>query len=169
MKPIHLSDDAIVGALRAESAQMDAPEHVIQRAFTIWQSKAKLETTSIISKILAVIKFDSAMQSPVQLGVRSIGASTRQIIFSADSRDIDLRIAAKNVVGNAKSWSVSGQILGPDETGAVTLVSANREWTASLDDMGEFNFDDLPEGEYRLSAALGGTEIALPEFRIPAH
>jgi hypothetical protein len=169
MKLHHLSDDAIGEALRAESAQLDAPEHVIQRAFTIWQPKATAKTESIVSKILAVIKFDSAQQSPMALGVRSIGYATRQIIFSADMRDIDLRIAAKNINQSAKAWAVSGQILGPDEGGSVTLAGTGREWTTSIDEMGEFHFDDLPDGDYRLSAHFEGAEVALPSFRIPAN
>ncbi|MGL4232943.1 MAG: carboxypeptidase-like regulatory domain-containing protein, partial [Casimicrobium sp.] len=133
------------------------------------QPKVKPETTSIVSKILAVIKFDSAMQSPISLGVRSVGATTRQIIFSADTRDIDLRIAAKSAMPSTKAWTVSGQILGPDENGLIVLTGAGREWTTSIDEMGEFHFDDLPEGDYRLSANFEGAEVTLPGFRIPAH
>ncbi len=165
----HLTDDDIATGLRAETAQFDAPEHVIQRAFTIWRAKAKPENESIVSKILAIIKFDSALQSPMALGVRSVGAATRQIIFSADMRDIDLRIAAKGAAQAAKAWTVSGQILGPDEGGSVTLAGTNREWTTSIDEMGEFHFDDLPEGDYRLCARFEGAEVDLPEFRIPTN
>jgi hypothetical protein len=168
MNPIHLSDDAIIEALRAESTQMDAPEHVIQRAFTLWKPKTAPAQQSLLSKIMAVLKFDSSAVSPMALGVRSIGSPTRQMLFSAEGRDIDLRIAPR-AKGASRQWDITGQVLGPDDNGSVSLRGTNREWSANLNDLSEFHIEDIPEGEYQLMVLLNGSVIVLPEIKIPAH
>jgi hypothetical protein len=168
MKPHQLTDDAIVQALRAESTQMDAPEHVIQRAFTIWKPKTATASQTVLSKVLAVLKFDSMTASPVAMGVRSIGSATRQMLFSAEGRDIDVRIAPRTI-GNAQKWDVVGQVLGPDDNGSVSLRSEHREWSANLNELSEFHIEDVPEGEYQLLVMLNGSVIVLPDLKIPAH
>jgi hypothetical protein len=168
MKPNHLSDDAIVQALRAESAQTDAPEHVIQRAFTIWKPKTAVAPQTLLSKVFAVLKFDSLAVSPVAMGVRSIGSTTRQMLFSAEGRDIDVRIAPRSI-GNTQKWDVVGQVLGPDDNGSVSLRSEHREWSVNLNELSEFHIEDVPEGEYQLMVLLNGSVIVLPDLKIPAH
>jgi hypothetical protein len=168
MKPTHVSDDAIIEALRAESTQLDAPEHVIQRAFTLWKPKTAPAQESLLSKMFAVLKFDSSSVLPVAMGVRSIGSQTRQMLFSAEGRDIDLRIAPR-AKGASRQWDITGQVLGPDDNGSVSLRGANCEWSANLNDLSEFHIEDIPEGQYQLLVMLNGSVIVLPEIRIPAH
>jgi hypothetical protein len=168
MKPISLTDDVLIEALRAESTQMDAPEHVIQRAFTIWRPKTAAASQTLLSKVFAVLKFDSLAASPVSLGVRSIGSTTRQMLFSAEGRDIDVRVAPRSM-GNTRKWDIIGQVLGPDDNGSVSLRSSSREWSANLNDLSEFHIEDVPEGEYQLMVMLNGSVIVLPDLKIPAH
>jgi hypothetical protein len=168
MKPIHLSDDAIIEALRAESTQMDAPEHVIQRAFTLWKPKIANLQQSLLGKVFAALKFDSAAVSPMSMGVRSIGGTTRQMLFSAEGRDIDVRIAPR-VKGATRQWDITGQVLGPDDNGSVSLRGANREWSSNLNEMSEFLIEDVPEGECQLMVLFNGSVVVLPELKIPAH
>jgi hypothetical protein len=72
MKPQIRDDDTLVSALRAETTQLDAPEHVVRRAFEIWQPRAA--KASMLGKVLANLKFDSKALSPMALGVRSVSA-----------------------------------------------------------------------------------------------
>lgn len=168
MKPYSLSDDAISNTLRAESQQVDAPEHVIQRAFTLWKPKTAQAPQTLLSKVFAVLKFDSLTVSPVALGVRSIGSTTRQMLFSAEGRDIDVRVAPRSS-GSCKKWDVIGQVLGPDDNGSVSLRNASNEWSSTLNELSEFHIEDVPEGEYQLMVMLNGSVIVLPDLKIPAH
>jgi hypothetical protein len=164
MKPIDLSDEPLIQALKAESAQLDAPEHVIQRAFTIWKPKAA-EKPSLVNRILAILKFDSFAESPISLGVRSISSSSRQILFSAEGRDIDVRISPLSSRGSTV-FSVSGQILGPDDSGSVSLESDARQWSADLNELSEFQFEDVPAGKYEMTVSLNDTVIVLPKIDV---
>jgi hypothetical protein len=164
MKPIDLSDESLIQALRTESAQFDAPEHVIQRAFTIWKPKAT-EKPSLAHHILATLKFDSFTESPISLGVRSVSSSNRQILFSAEGRDIDVRVSSLSKRGSMV-FSVSGQILGPDDSGSVSLESDARQWSADLNELSEFQFEEVPAGKYEMTVSLGDTVIVLPKIDV---
>jgi hypothetical protein len=164
MKQKQLSDEAIVAALKAESALIDAPEYVVQRAFGLWTPKAAVQP-SLIARIVATLKFDSASLSPVAMGVRSVGSTSRQLLFSAEGRDIDLRLTPTSS-GNRSAWSVSGQVLGPDDSGSVSLLGAHREWSMPLNELSEFFIEDIPAGEYKLTLLLNGSVIVLPDISV---
>lgn len=164
MKPQIRDDDTLVSALRAETTQLDAPEHVVRRAFEIWQPRAA--KASMLGKVLASLKFDSKALSPMALGVRSVSATGRQMIFSAGERDFDVRISP-NTSSGATRWEVSGQVLGPDETGTVVLQGGGAEWLSPLNDLSEFQFADLPAGTYELSVSFDDSSVVLPEIEIP--
>jgi len=89
---------------------------------------------------------------------------TRQLVFSAEGRDIDLRIAP-----SGPRFTVSGQVLGPDDHGAVALSPEQASASvheAPLDQFGEFRLADVVAGRYRLSLLLGEHEIELPPFDV---
>lgn len=165
MKPEMRNDEMLVSALRAEATQFDAPEHVVHRAFDIWQPRAK--KASLLDKVLATLKFDNTALSPMSLGVRSVSTAGRQLIFSAGERDFDVRISP-NATSGATSWDVSGQVLGPDETGTVHLQCGGGEWSSPLNELSEFQFAGLPAGTYELSVSFEGSSIVLPQIEIPA-
>jgi hypothetical protein len=164
MNTKNLTDETIVSALRAESTQIDAPEHVIQRAFGIWSPKA-VAKPSFAARILATLKFDSAAVSPIAMGVRSVSMASRQMLFSAEGRDIDVRLAPEKKSGQA-AWSISGQVLGPDDNGSVSLLGERREWSSELNELSEFFIEDVPAGEYQLTFMLNGSMIVLPQIQV---
>lgn len=65
-----------------------------------------------------------------------------------------------------------GQVLGPDETGAVELASesigASGAHVAPLNAGGEFHINGIRPGLYVLTMRLSGDDIVLPAFRIGA-
>jgi hypothetical protein len=114
--------------------------------------------------VLAVLSFDSWGQPALAAGLRSTGSATRQLVFSAEGCDIDLRISP-----SGERFAVSGQVLGPDDTGAVVLTPEQAEATvheAALDALGEFHLADVAPGRYQLSLLLAGHEIVLPPFEV---
>ena len=83
-------------------------------------------------------------------------------------RDIDLRISPA-----ADQFALTGQILGPDESGQVELATQTGDGieladarVAALDALGEFRLDGVRGGTYRLTLRLGGDEIVLPPIEV---
>lgn len=162
-----LGDAELLARLPAAAGLPDAPAGWQQRALAAWRTgtNAKVPPAEALQalreRILAVLSFDSWGASPLTAGLRSTGSATRQLVFSAEGRDIDLRI-----VPSGQRFAVSGQVLGPDERGAVVLSSGQTSWESALDDFGEFRLTDVAPGRYRLMLMLTRQEIELPAFDI---
>jgi hypothetical protein len=90
-------------------------------------------------------------------------------LFNAQGRDVDLRIAPSVGVG---AFVLSGQILGPDETGVLELADCSAAGSAtrsiSLDELGEFRIDGIGRGTYLLTLRVGDDQIDLPAIEIGA-
>lgn len=168
-KPLsHLSDAELLARVPAAAALADAPADWQRRALAAWRAPATVSLAQAIDtlrkRILAVLSFDSWAQAPLAAGLRSTGSATRQLVFSAEGHDIDLRI-----VPSGARFVVSGQVLGPDEHGAVALAPDQAGATvheAPLDAMGEFHLADVTPGRYQLSLLLAGHDVVLPPFDV---
>jgi len=78
---------------------------------------------------------------------------------------VELRISA---VPGTDHWRLSGQVLGPDESGWACLsgvggYSADSVWS----DLSEFSFEDVPPGPCTLVIRGGDWELFLPDLMIP--
>ncbi len=167
--PLHpLSDAELLARLPAAAALPDAPADWQRRALAAWRAPAPLSLARAVDalrqRLLAVLSFDSWAQPALAAGLRSTGSATRQLVFSAEGRDIDLRIAP-----SGERFAVHGQVLGPDDNGAVALApeqAAATVYEAPLDAMGEFHLAGVAPGRYQLSLLLAGHEIVLPTFDV---
>lgn len=165
MKPLaNLPDDEFERLLREAVALPDAPPALVQRAIALWSTRPA-GTPSLLRRIAAALAFDSWAQPAALAGVRAPRSATRHLLFSAEGRDIDLRIAP---AGDA--FTLAGQVLGPDEAGEIELAAssggaARRE---PLDALGEFRIEGVAPGEYRLALRLGADEIELPAVTVGA-
>jgi hypothetical protein len=159
------SDDDLAPLVRRAAALPDAPPALIGAATALWPVKTSVaEVARSAARLLAaVLRFDSWAAAPVAFGMRSLPADTRHLLFSAMGRDIDLRIAPAEEL-----FALSGQILGPDESGRVEVNAAGSadKRVASIDDLGEFRVDGLPKGTYLLTLRMGRDEIALPPIEV---
>lgn len=161
-----LSDAELLARLPEASRLPDAPAAWQRRALAAWPSTPPLvQALQVLrERIQAVLSFDSWTASPLAVGLRSTGSATRQLVFSAEGRDIDLRVAP-----SGERFAIRGQVLGPDERGAVALSPELTGMTfheTALDDFGEFKLDDVAPGRYRLTLLLGQQEIELPAFDV---
>src|SRR4051812_30258609 len=124
MKPIPaLSDDELADLARRAESLDDAPEHMIRRAMDLWQApQAQVSDLArhLVNRLKAALTFDSWAAPGLAFGVRNVpsASDTRQLLFSAQGRDLDIRITPA-----AHRFEVSGQILGPDLTGSIELLS----------------------------------------------
>lgn len=162
-----LSDDELGRlARRAASELPDAPAAWQQAANALWTPQAiRAGVQAVVRRIAAVLSFDSWAAPASALAVRSSGSPTRHLLFTAQGRDVDLRIAPAQ-----RAYTVSGQVLGPDETGVVELVIEGADGHAAhvthLDALGEFSIHGVPDGTYVLTLRMGGDEIVLPAVEV---
>jgi hypothetical protein len=112
-----------------------------------------------VRKLLALLSFDSGM-APAY-GLRSGSTPVRQMLFTVDEFDIDLRIES-----SGSGWRLAGQLLGGSTGGEVTLIGSGEHYNALLTELGEFVLEPLAAGAYRLSIFMPGVELALPELSI---
>jgi hypothetical protein len=176
MKPVEtLSDDEFVRRVQQAVALPEAPASVVQAAIDLWphrhQVTIKEVAVATVRLVSAVLSFDSWARPAVALGMRGAATDTRHLLFSAKGRDVDLRITPAS-----DRYALSGQILGPDETGLVELsthgadgMKAPGARVVSLDDFGEFRLDDVNVGTYRLTVRVGSDEIVLPPIEVGAR
>jgi hypothetical protein len=146
----------------------DVPEWASQRALNAWKAPAtaKLGFVNQIGRALARITFDSwAQLSAGAVPVLRSGSQTRQLLFSFEDHDIDLRIS-QEPTGN---FVLTGQILGPVDHGQVHWFESGdvvvRE-SALVDDGGEFLIANLQPGRGVLSFEINGSQFESPEFNL---
>ena len=172
MKPLQqLSDDDLVQALRRAHRELpDAPPAWQRSALALFRAPAGTSlrdaAVALGRLVHAVLTFDSWAAPSLVGGMRSLRSPTRHLLYSAQGRDIDLRI---NPQGGL--FSLSGQILGPDETGRIELVALGSPDTAvghegALDALGEFRIDGVPAGLYRLSLHVGDAPIIVQPLEV---
>jgi hypothetical protein len=162
--PTSADDDALAPLVKRAASLPDAPPELIGAATALWPKPSVADVARSAARLLAaVLKFDSWAGAPLAFGMRSLPADTRHLLFSAMGRDIDLRIGRCEEL-----FALSGQILGPDESGRVEINAAGSadKRVAAIDDLGEFRVDGLPRGTYLLTLRMGGDEIALPPIEV---
>ena len=190
--PERWSDDELLGELRLAVAALPDVPAALQRAalqlLPVAGAKAGAkpgaglvaQAGALLAQarhLVAVLAFDSWAQPMLAHGMRSVRAPTRHLLFSAEGRDVDLR-----VIPNAASYSIAGQILGPDDAGSIELVAdlvadleadlaadrarSGAALTAQLDALGEFRIDSVPPGRYVMTLRLAAGDIVLPAVNV---
>lgn len=146
-------------ALMHTDDSADAPAHLISRASRLLRQRkaSKPQAPGLLRRMVAALTFDSA--SSLALGMRSGAGQSRQMLFTADGIDLDVR-----VMTNGDEVSVSGQVLGPDASGSAVLSNSAISVTVLLNEQGEFVLPALSVGRYILTLHYGDTEIVVPEL-----
>jgi hypothetical protein len=128
-----------------------APETLLNAAYDILVPSPKVGRK--IGRILASMIFDSFTQ-PAFAGARG-AAAARQMVLRAAEFDVHVRIS-----GKADSRQITGQVLSRGERGFTHAASVyllhggTRIRSGMLDAMGEFEFEDAPEGLLSLQIDL---------------
>ena len=173
--PDPTDDPALEQALRASRALEDAPPWLIAKAIALMPAAASAAGTApatlgqALRRLLGRLVSDSGPVPALALGLRSGAAGVRQLLYSTEGRDIDLRVAP--ATDGTAGWWLSGQVLGPDLHGEVCLVGTGAEagtpWRVALDELSEFRFGPVPDGRWQLTLRTSDTEIELPAFDLP--
>ena len=167
-------DAELEQALYASRALEDAPGALIARtvaavhALQAARAAPAAVAPGLLQRVLAVLSFDSAGAPALAFGVRAGGPASRQLLFTAQGHDVDLRITAA-VPGAGEWWLLSGQVLGPQSQGQVSLADATGTVVTqcALSEMGEFRLAAVSRGRYTMNIRLGTVELVLPELSVP--
>jgi anti-sigma factor RsiW len=153
-------------AMRADDTE-PVPEHVISRLLPIFDRRLRRsepEPVGLTRRLVGILRFDSGTNLVPAFGLRADQQGPRQLLFEAEPYEIDVRAEPLG-----QEWTVSGQLLGPDEatTGEVELLGGDSTIQSPLNDMLEFRLPPVPSGAYTLDLRLsGGTVIQIAPLRL---
>lgn len=135
----------------------DAPRDVLASAINIFSH----EKRSPLRRIVAILTFDSRNPGPV-FGVRSLPAASRQMLYSAEEIDLELRITVRN-----DECVLAGQVIGEGcAEGHVEISGVGGRSTATLNEICEFTLPPIPPGNYSLTVRMLDREIEIPELEL---
>lgn len=148
----------LVQLMRTDDTQ-DAPRDLV--AFAVNLFKSRQHEKSIVRRLIAILSFDSLTTTPA-FGVRSANISSRQLLYSAEDSEIDLRVSQQD-----NSWIVSGQVLGHAcVQGQAEIIGDDVSLTAGLNDLCEFRFPGVPAGEYTLNLRFPDIVLEVPRLEL---
>jgi hypothetical protein len=155
--------EGVINLMRTDKAE-DAPRDLVAHTINLWRTRAAVpKEPSLIQRIVAVLSFDSLQTSPA-FAVRSGHAAARQLFYSAEGCDLDLRITQ-----SGEMWNVAGQVFGKECAGGhVEIESASSVAKADLNDQCEFALAALPSGGYQLRLCLTDIEVEIPQLELRA-
>lgn len=149
-----------IGFMRSDTAE-DAPVELIRHAKNLFREKVVERGPSLLQVIIASLSFDSLTNAPA-FGLRSQTSAGRQLIYSTETADIDLRVSPED-----DQWQIAGQILGADCPGGdVDLVGDDFSVSAELNELCEFSFGSVPAGAYKISIHLPDATIETPRLEL---
>jgi hypothetical protein len=137
----------------ARSHLKSASDRELQNAMHIYPQQPD-GSGSRIRSILASVTFDSFLQ-PAMAGARGSAAASRQMVMRAEEFDIHIKIW-----GELQHRQMLGQLLprnGQDFVQSARfhlLKNGERLESTAIDEMGEFHFTDVPEGDLSLQIDL---------------
>lgn len=136
--------ERILRVMRSDDSR-DAPPALIAQAVAAFRRRVVEPNPTLIERLAAVLRFESTPLAPA-MGLRSESAAERQLLFTANEFDIDLRLSEEN-----GGWRVRGQLLGADVgAGIAQLVGSDRTFQAEIDASSSFALSPAPAGRYSL-------------------
>lgn len=146
--------------MRTDSLE-DAPPELVQYAKKIFRERGVTPKTTLLTCVLASLTFDSLTAAPA-FGLRSQASGGRQLLFSTETTDIDLRVTAES-----EDWQIAGQLPGSLSTsGEVRLKGDRFSASTKLNELSEFSFNAVPGGTYKISVHLPELIVETPHFEL---
>ena len=147
----------LISLMKTDRAE-DAPRDVLADVVNLFRKEAESKP-SMARRLMAALSFDSLTTAPA-FGVRSGRAASRQLVYSIEGNDIDLR-----VTGEEDQWIISGQVLRENCVAArVEIDGATGSASTTLNDNCEFTLPPVPGGEYSLRIVISDLEIEIPRL-----
>jgi anti-sigma factor RsiW len=153
--------ERVIGLIRANDYE-EPPDRLAADISRVFASYNPSASSLLRQRITAVLRSDSA-QLPLSVGRRSGSSTEQQLLFTAETLDLEVRIAPSGSL-----WEVSGQVLNADVGGLAELQGLAGEVRATLNEAGEFLLAPVPPGRYALILRLTTVEIEIPGLEIGA-
>lgn len=135
----------------------DAPRDLLQSAINIFSP----EKRTTLRHIIGILTFDSRVAGPAY-GIRSLRSASRQLLYSAQETDLDLRVTVQN-----DECIVAGQVIRADCVSGLVEISGDAgSATASLNEVCEFTLPAIPLGNYALKIKMPDVQIEIPELEL---
>ena len=149
-----------IGLMRTDDVE-DAPANLVKYAKNMFTGRSASRGPSRLARVLASLTFDSLTAKPA-FGLRSGASSGRQLVYSTEIADVDLRVSPQS-----GEWEIAGQILGSSQAqGRVNLESESFSTSVDLNELAEFGFQSVPSGIYRMFVHLPELEIEIPPLQL---
>jgi hypothetical protein len=147
-----------IGLMRTDTTD-DTPVRLVQNARNVFRSRVASGVPSFVKRVVAALDFDSLTMAPA-FGLRSQAGGDRQLIYSTETADIEVRVSPEN--------EVDGQILGATncENRDVNLEGASFSASAKLNELCEFSFGFVPAGTYKLTVHLPDLLVETPQLEL---
>ena len=146
----------------------DAPRDLIAYAMNIFDRRRESKVPPVLRRLVAALRFDSNVRQSPAYGVRSGQLGSRQLLYSAEGNDVEVRITPQQ-----DHWVVAGQVLGQDCLGGeVNLVrleggeDEQKSVAGVLNELCEFNLAPVPPGSYKLRLWLANVEVEIPQLEL---
>ncbi len=152
--------EQLVDLMRADDS-VDAPEYVIARAARLARRPEPAPVKARLHRLIALMASDSWRQPGMAAGLRSLQAWPRALLLKAGDRELDLQVGPRG-----DRWQLSGQVLGPEAPGRVTLSGPGAKVSSELNELGEFAMPAVPAGHYTLTVSQSDLEIVVPNLEI---
>jgi hypothetical protein len=142
----------VIVMMRTDASE-DAPADLLRSAMTSFSPERKMP----VRRLIAVLTFDSRRAGST-FGMRSIRTASRQLLYSAQEADVDLRISVQN-----EECVLSGQIIREGcQEGLVEISGESGSAAAALNELCEFALPPIPIGNYSLKVKMPDVEIEIP-------
>jgi hypothetical protein len=148
--------DKVISLMQTDNS-FDAPSDSVSWAKNIFRTQVREPKQSIVKRFMAVLQIDLSANKPV-FGERSASSAVRQMLFQADEAAIDLRIS-----NTSNGFSLKGQILGVGFAGSTVKLGM---FEAKANDLAEFDFDQIPSGEYSLTIQTNEKEVVIENLNL---
>ena len=146
----------VVLMMKSDTSE-DAPRDLLQSAINVFTP----ERRTPLRHIIAILTFDSRHAGPAY-GMRSLRSASRQLLYSAQETDVDLRITVQN-----DECIVAGQVIRADCVGGQVEISGDAgSATAKLNEVCEFTLPAIPLGNYSLRVKMPDVQIEIPELEL---
>lgn len=146
----------VIGMMRSDTTA-DVPADLLRSAIDTFSP----EKQPLVRRIIAVLTFDSRSAGSA-FGLRSIRTPSRQLLYSAQDTDVDLRIIVQN-----EECILTGQIIREGcVEGRVEISGETGSAAATLNELCEFTLPPIPTGNYSLKIRMPDVEIEIPDLEL---
>jgi hypothetical protein len=147
----HLTDDQLIELLGHAMAAADpVPAHVMEAAYETMSAET-------FEAELARLVFDSATDELV--GVRGSADTTRQVTFSAPGVEIEIMVMSEG------ERRLVGQLV-PPQNATIELRHGGDVRETGSDNLGRFQFGNVPTGEIRLAITTEDGSKVMTEWLV---